>query len=83
MPYRHAFEGNLPSTARYHHNLKTIRRHDPSVLYVFHQFSYMQLFLKRPDNPAEPWEKSEREGPMFILRRLVPLNDCSYRVLTL
>ncbi|KZV99565.1 hypothetical protein EXIGLDRAFT_762444 [Exidia glandulosa HHB12029] len=69
MSFRHAFESTLPSAARYHHNLKTIRRQDPSVLYVFHQFSYMQIFIKNPDNPAEPWSKSDTEGPMFILRR--------------
>lgn len=68
MSYHHTFESTLPSTARYHHNLKTIQRHDPGVLYVFHQFSYMQLFVKDPEIPSQ-WNKVDTEGPMFIVAR--------------
>ncbi|KAH7104850.1 hypothetical protein BKA62DRAFT_754853 [Auriculariales sp. MPI-PUGE-AT-0066] len=64
------FDTRLTPGQRYFYNLKAIRRHDPSVLYVFHHFTYLHIYKKVVPGPdGDPWHKEDVEGTMYILRR--------------
>ncbi|KAI0044785.1 hypothetical protein FA95DRAFT_1574238 [Auriscalpium vulgare] len=60
----------LPGTgmtpaSRYAQNLKVLRRHDPSIVSIFDQFSHVCLY----HHNGEKWEKKGFEGSMFLFER--------------
>ena len=55
--------------SRYNHNLKVLRRRDPSIVSIFDQFSHVCLYHY---NGAK-WEKKGYEGSMFLYERCVCL----------
>ena len=63
----------IPTTAgmspgsRYNHNLKVLRRRDPSIVSIFDQFSHVCLY----HHNGEKWEKKGYEGSMFLYERWV------------
>ena len=63
----------IPATAgmspgsRYSHNLKVLRRRDPSIVSIFDQFSHVCLY----HHNGEKWEKKGYEGSMFLYERWV------------
>ncbi|KAF5364786.1 hypothetical protein D9758_009333 [Tetrapyrgos nigripes] len=56
--------GMTPET-RYHHNLKVLRRRDPSIVSIFDQFSHVCVY----HHNGERWEKNGYEGSMFLYER--------------
>jgi hypothetical protein len=58
--------GMSPSS-RYNHNLKVLRRRDPSIVSIFDQFSHVCLY----HHNGEKWEKKGYEGSMFLYERCV------------
>ena len=56
--------GMSPSS-RYNHNLKVLRRRDPSIVSIFDQFSHVCLYHYN----GEKWEKKGYEGSMFLYER--------------
>ncbi|KAH6900908.1 hypothetical protein BKA70DRAFT_1115281 [Coprinopsis sp. MPI-PUGE-AT-0042] len=48
--------------ARYQHNLKVLRRRDPTILSIFDQFSHICLY--KLEN--QKWERTGCEGSMFL-----------------
>ena len=58
--------GMSPSS-RYNHNLKVLRRRDPSIVSIFDQFSHVCLYHYN----GEKWEKKGYEGSMFLYERCV------------
>jgi len=64
------FDARLTASQRYYYNLKAIRRHDPTVLYVFHHFTYLHIYKKVVPGPdGDPWHKEDVEGTMYVVRR--------------
>jgi hypothetical protein len=61
-----ATAGMSPSS-RYNHNLKVLRRRDPSIVSIFDQFSHVCLYHYN----GEKWEKKGYEGSMFLYERFV------------
>ncbi|KAF9788675.1 hypothetical protein BJ322DRAFT_653377 [Thelephora terrestris] len=59
-----ATAGMSPSS-RYNHNLKVLRRRDPSIVSIFDQFSHVCLY----HHNGEKWEKKGYEGSMFLYER--------------
>ena len=53
--------------SRYNHNLKVLRRRDPSIVSIFDQFSHVCLY----HHNGEKWEKKGYEGSMFLYERFV------------
>jgi hypothetical protein len=53
--------------SRYNHNLKVLRRRDPSIVSIFDQFSHVCLY----HHNGEKWEKKGYEGSMFLYERWV------------
>jgi len=53
--------------SRYNHNLKVLRRRDPSIVSIFDQFSHVCLYHYN----GEKWEKKGYEGSMFLYERCV------------
>ncbi|KDQ60328.1 hypothetical protein JAAARDRAFT_191720 [Jaapia argillacea MUCL 33604] len=51
--------------ARYAHNLKVLRRRDPSIVSIFDQFSHVCLY----HHNGKKWEKKGFEGSMFLFER--------------
>ena len=51
--------------SRYNHNLKVLRRRDPSIVSIFDQFSHVCLY----HHNGEKWEKKGYEGSMFLYER--------------
>ncbi|KAJ7201683.1 hypothetical protein GGX14DRAFT_464666 [Mycena pura] len=59
--------GNLGMSpeARYNHNLKVLRRRDPSIISIFDQFTHVCVY----HHNGETWEKNGFEGSMFLYER--------------
>ncbi|KAJ7512555.1 hypothetical protein B0H11DRAFT_1788713 [Mycena galericulata] len=51
--------------SRYNHNLKVLRRRDPSIISIFDQFSHVCVYHHNGQN----WEKNGFEGSMFLYER--------------
>ncbi|KAJ7138445.1 hypothetical protein C8R43DRAFT_1109743 [Mycena crocata] len=51
--------------ARYEHNLKVLRRRDPSIISIFDQFSHVCVY----HHNGETWAKNGFEGSMFLYER--------------
>ncbi|KAF7318241.1 hypothetical protein HMN09_00332600 [Mycena chlorophos] len=51
--------------ARYEHNLKVLRRRDPSIISIFDQFTHVCVY----HHNGEGWEKNGYEGSMFLYER--------------
>ncbi|KAJ7098353.1 hypothetical protein C8R44DRAFT_988877 [Mycena epipterygia] len=51
--------------ARYNHNLKVLRRRDPSIISIFDQFSHVCVY----HHNGQTWEKNGFEGSMFLYER--------------
>ena len=59
--------GGMSPGSRYNHNLKVLRRRDPSIVSIFDQFSHVCLYHYN----GEKWEKKGYEGSMFLYERCV------------
>jgi len=57
----------MSPTSRYNQNLKVLRRHDPSIVSIFDQFSHVCLY----HHNGTKWEKKGFEGSMFLFERYV------------
>ncbi|RDB27625.1 hypothetical protein Hypma_003804 [Hypsizygus marmoreus] len=55
----------MTPASRYQHNLKVLRRRDPSILSIFDQFSHVCLY----HHNGTKWEKQGYEGSMFLYER--------------
>ncbi|KAJ4485477.1 hypothetical protein J3R30DRAFT_3233386, partial [Lentinula aciculospora] len=55
----------MSAASRYAHNLKVLRRRDPSILRIFDQFSHVCVY----HHNGECWEKKGFEGSMFLYER--------------
>ncbi|KAE9409406.1 hypothetical protein BT96DRAFT_913526, partial [Gymnopus androsaceus JB14] len=55
----------MTAASRYAHNLKVLRRRDPSILRIFDQFSHVCVYHHNGDH----WEKKGFEGSMFLYER--------------
>lgn len=55
----------MSAASRYTHNLKVLRRRDPSILRIFDQFSHVCVY----HHNGEHWEKKGFEGSMFLYER--------------
>lgn len=53
--------------SRYNHNLKVLRRRDPSITTIFDQFSHVCVY----HHNGSKWEKLGYEGSMFLYERHV------------
>lgn len=73
---RHRTQPSVPSqseqpnlgmspASRYNHNLKVLRRRDPSIVSIFDQFSHVCLYHYN----GKKWEKQGFEGSMFLYER--------------
>jgi hypothetical protein len=51
--------------SRYSQNLKVLRRHDPTIVSIFDQFSHVCLY----HHDGVKWEKKGYEGTMFLFER--------------
>ena len=57
----------MSPTSRYNHNLKVLRRRDPSIISIFDQFSHVCVY----HHNGMKWEKQGFEGSMFLYERYV------------
>jgi hypothetical protein len=64
-PSPHPTVGGMSPSSRYNHNLKVLRRRDPSIVTIFDQFSHVCLY----HHDGEKWEKKGYEGSMFLYER--------------
>ncbi|KAG5654542.1 hypothetical protein H0H81_000063 [Sphagnurus paluster] len=55
----------MSPASRYQHNLKVLRRRDPSIVSIFDQFSHVCLY----HHNGTKWEKQGYEGSMFLYER--------------
>ncbi|KAG6855874.1 hypothetical protein H0H87_009828 [Tephrocybe sp. NHM501043] len=55
----------MTPASRYQHNLKVLRRRDPSISSIFDQFSHVCLY----HHNGTKWEKQGYEGSMFLYER--------------
>ncbi|KAF8881779.1 hypothetical protein BD779DRAFT_1675290 [Infundibulicybe gibba] len=55
----------MSPASRYIHNLKVLRRRDPSILSIFDQFSHVCVY----HHNGKKWEKQGFEGSMFLYER--------------
>ncbi|EPQ53469.1 hypothetical protein GLOTRDRAFT_139704 [Gloeophyllum trabeum ATCC 11539] len=55
----------MSAASRYQHNLKVLRRRDPSIVSIFDQFSHVCLY----HHNGKAWEKKGFEGSMFLFER--------------
>ncbi|KAJ7089317.1 hypothetical protein B0H15DRAFT_949291 [Mycena belliarum] len=55
----------MSAEARYAHNLKVLRRRDPSIISIFDQFSHVCVY----HHNGAAWEKNGFEGSMFLYER--------------
>ncbi|KAJ6501281.1 hypothetical protein DFH09DRAFT_1375837 [Mycena vulgaris] len=58
-------ELGMSPEARYNHNLKVLRRRDPSIISIFDQFSHVCVY----HHNGATWEKNGFEGSMFLYER--------------
>jgi hypothetical protein len=63
----------MTPASRYNHNLKVLRRRDPSIVSIFDQFSHVCVY----HHNGEKWEKQGFEGSMFLYERYVLLFSAS------
>lgn len=59
--------GGMSAASRYDHNLKVLRRRDPSIVSIFDQFSHVCVY----HHDGTRWEKQGFEGTMFLYERYV------------
>ncbi|KAM6492332.1 hypothetical protein JOM56_012056 [Amanita muscaria] len=64
QPPQPASMGMSPAS-RYDHNLKVLRRRDPSIISIFDQFSHVCVY----HHNGMKWEKQGFEGSMFLYER--------------
>ncbi|GLB39196.1 putative dcp1-like decapping family protein [Lyophyllum shimeji] len=64
VPAKQPNLGMTPAS-RYQHNLKVLRRRDPSIVSIFDQFSHVCLY----HHNGTKWEKQGYEGSMFLYER--------------
>ncbi|KAF8067884.1 hypothetical protein FPV67DRAFT_1765394 [Lyophyllum atratum] len=64
VPGKQPSLGMTPAS-RYQHNLKVLRRRDPSIVSIFDQFSHVCLY----HHNGTKWEKQGYEGSMFLYER--------------
>lgn len=57
----------MSPASRYNHNLKVLRRRDPSIVSIFDQFSHVCVY----HHNGNKWEKQGFEGSMFLYERSV------------
>ncbi|KAF9006878.1 PH domain-like protein [Hymenopellis radicata] len=57
----------MSPTSRYDHNLKVLRRRDPSITSIFDQFSHVCVYHFNIN--TNKWEKLGYEGSMFLYER--------------
>jgi Dcp1-like decapping family len=57
----------MTPASRYDHNLKVLRRRDPSIVSIFDQFSHVCVY----HHNGKKWEKHGFEGSMFLYERYV------------
>lgn len=57
----------MSAMSRYNHNLKVLRRRDPSIVSIFDQFSHVCVYHYN----GSKWEKQGFEGTMFLYERFV------------
>ncbi|KAF8918910.1 hypothetical protein CPB85DRAFT_1430069 [Mucidula mucida] len=57
----------MSPTSRYDHNLKVLRRRDPSITTIFDQFSHVCVYHFNIN--TNKWEKLGYEGSMFLYER--------------
>jgi hypothetical protein len=55
----------MSPASRYNHNLRVLRRRDPSILSIFDQFSHVCVYHHNEGK----WEKQGYEGSMFLYER--------------
>ncbi|PPQ93754.1 hypothetical protein CVT25_008134 [Psilocybe cyanescens] len=55
----------MSPASRYNHNIKVLRRRDPSIMSIFDQFSFVCLY----NHDGEKWLKHGFEGTMFLFER--------------
>ncbi|KAH9477718.1 hypothetical protein JR316_0009944 [Psilocybe cubensis] len=55
----------MSPASRYNHNIKVLRRRDPSIMSIFDQFSFVCLY----HHDGEKWLKHGFEGTMFLFER--------------
>jgi len=55
----------MSPASRYNHNLKVLRRRDPSIVSIFDQFSHVCVY----HHNGKKWEKQGFEGSMFLYER--------------
>ncbi|EDR02118.1 uncharacterized protein LACBIDRAFT_310039 [Laccaria bicolor S238N-H82] len=55
----------MSPASRYRHNLKVLRRRDPSIISIFDQFSHVCVY----HHDGKKWEKHGYEGSMFLFER--------------
>ena len=58
----------MSPASRYSNNLRVLRRRDPSIISIFHQFSHVCVY----HHDGKKWEKQGFEGSMFLYERFVP-----------
>ena len=63
-------ERAMSPTSRYNQNLKVLRRHDPTIISIFDQFSHVCLY----HHNGVKWEKKGYEGSMFLFERSAEYN---------
>jgi hypothetical protein len=54
-----------PEVSKYQQNLNNLRRRDPTVTSILHQFSHVCLYQHDEDG----WKKNGMEGPMLVVER--------------
>jgi hypothetical protein len=55
----------MSPAARYNHNLKVLRKRDPSITSIFDQFSHVAVY----HHNGTSWQKNGYEGSMFLFER--------------
>ena len=58
----------MTPASRYNHNLKVLRRREPSIVSIFDQFSHVCVY----HHNGKKWEKHGFEGSMFLYERYTP-----------
>lgn len=66
-PAQHPPSMGMSPLSRYNHNIKVLRRRDPSIISIFDQFSHVCVY----HHNGMKWEKQGFEGSMFLYERYV------------
>lgn len=59
----------------YDHNLRSVRRRDPTIVTIFDKFDHVCVYLLQNGK----WEKAGYEGAAFLFERYASLLECSCR----